>query len=96
MVTHTQDTCNIMINNSGSVPNTEEGTCILFGVGCTWVLHVQPGHVQAFTVVKLDMPNYQLFRGSTYDSYLYLPTVQVYITYLVHVLHTYIINTWGR
>jgi len=35
MVTHTQDTCNIMINNSGSVPNTEEGTCILFGVGCT-------------------------------------------------------------
>lgn len=53
MVTHTQDTCNIMINNSGSVPNTEEGTCILFGVGCTWVLHVQPGHV------------YSLYRSKT-------------------------------
>ena len=48
MVTHTQDTCNIMINNSGSVSNTEEGTCILFGVGCTWVLQAnKPGHVHA-------------------------------------------------
>ena len=74
MVTHTQDTCNIMINNSGSVPNTEEGTCILFGVGCTWVL-------QAWTCT-CPIINYSEVRHTIHT---YLP-----------ILHTYIINTWGR
>ena len=36
-----------MINNSGSVPNIEEGTCILFGVGCTVPGYYKPGHVHA-------------------------------------------------
>ena len=40
----------------------------------------------AFTVVKLDMPNYQLFRGSTYMYVRFIPTYYLLPIYYIHTL----------
>jgi len=75
-----------MINNSGSVPNTEEGTCILFGVGCT-PGYYKLGHAQ-LSISIIQRFDKHTCVYSTIHTYLLIPIHYIHTctTYYIHTL----------